>query len=75
MFPNLFIVFSGKCETSLYGNFGQQWLSSGNVTVDPVFAQSLSYCCLTSTDLRVMKPAVVVLGFSGPGALGVISVA
>ncbi len=45
-------IFFGKCETSLCGRFGQQWLLPWNSPMDAVFAQSLSYCWIMNTDLK-----------------------
>ncbi len=42
----------GKCEMSLCVLFGQRWLLPWNSPLDVVFAQSLSYCWIMSTDLN-----------------------
>ncbi len=44
--------FFGKCETSLCVLFGLQWLLPWNSLMDAAFAQSLSYCWITITDLN-----------------------
>ncbi len=45
----------GKCETSFFVLFGQQWLLPGNSPMDAVFAQSLFYCWIMNIDLNWVK--------------------
>ncbi len=40
----IFNIYFGKCETSLFVIFGQQWLLPCISPMDAVFAHSLSYC-------------------------------
>ncbi len=51
-FLGIIKIFFGKCETSLCGLFGQQWLLPWNSPMDAVFAQHLSYCWIMNSDLN-----------------------
>ena len=47
-------MFCGKCDTGLCGLLGEQRFSPCNSPMDAIFAQSLFYCWIMNTDLKVV---------------------